>query len=170
MRRKRKLGGIATIGYESVSLAAFVGALRANQITILLDVRDYPISRRRGFSKKVLGTAVNAAGIEYQHIKELGNPKQGRVAAREGRLADFRRIFSRRLATKAAQLRLREIAELARNETICLMCYERDYLECHRLLVAERISARNSVPVTHLVVRSEDRLRSPELDQTPVAL
>ncbi len=42
--------------------------------------------------EKALG--LDVAGIRYLHLKGLGDPKPGRVAAREGRFSDFRRIFA----------------------------------------------------------------------------
>src|SRR3954471_22699032 len=63
-----------TIGYEGRALDELLAILRANKIDRLIDVRDLPLSRRRGFSKTPLGNAARDAGIEYVHLREAGNP------------------------------------------------------------------------------------------------
>jgi uncharacterized protein (DUF488 family) len=56
--------------------------LKVAKITRLIDVRELPISRRKGFAKTALSTALAVAGIEYVHLKGPGDPKDGREAAR----------------------------------------------------------------------------------------
>src|SRR5689334_7703139 len=63
-----------TIGYEGRALDELIAVLAANQIDRVIDVRELPLSRRRGFSKTPLGTALVGAGIEYVHMREAGNP------------------------------------------------------------------------------------------------
>jgi uncharacterized protein (DUF488 family) len=41
---------VLTIGYEGVSLADFLATLKAAGVQLLLDIRELPISRRKGFS------------------------------------------------------------------------------------------------------------------------
>jgi hypothetical protein len=45
---------IRTVGYESASLEQFVAALVAADVHGVIDIRELPLSRRRGFSKGVL--------------------------------------------------------------------------------------------------------------------
>jgi uncharacterized protein (DUF488 family) len=49
--------------------------LRDARIDVLLDIREIPISRRRGFSKTALRQTVEGAGIAYRHERRLGSPK-----------------------------------------------------------------------------------------------
>lgn len=65
---------IYTIGYEGRAIDEFIAMLAAEQIERVIDVRDLPLSRRRGFSKTPLGEALRGAGIEYVHMKSAGNP------------------------------------------------------------------------------------------------
>ena len=57
-----------TIGYEKALLGDVVATLTANRVAILLDVRDRPISRRPGFSKRQLAAAIEEAGMRYVHL------------------------------------------------------------------------------------------------------
>src|SRR5262245_4748176 len=97
-----------TVGYEGVKPADLFASLQARGVELLIDVRDVPISRKPGFSKTSLSQGLSATGIEYLHLKGLGDPKPGRIAAREGRYSDFRRIFSDHMKTAAAQQALQD--------------------------------------------------------------
>ena len=83
-----------TIGYEGAQPADFFDQLLASGVRALIDIRDVPISRKRGFSKNSLREGLAEHSIEYLHLKGLGDPKPGRIAAREGRYSDFRMIFN----------------------------------------------------------------------------
>lgn len=144
---------LATIGYESSSLEDFLATLEAAEVKALIDVREAPISRRKGFSKNALREAVEGAGINYIHLAGLGDPKEGREAARDGRFDDFLRIFSAQMETPVFKENLGEAAEIARNGGACLMCYERAHDSCHRKLVAEALSDIIDISIRPLGVR-----------------
>jgi len=52
-----------TIGYEKARLVDVVAALQEAAVRTLIDVRDRPISRRPGFSKRQLAAGLDEAGI-----------------------------------------------------------------------------------------------------------
>src|SRR5262249_33732829 len=85
---------IFTIGYEGASVGAFVAALREAGVTLVLDIRAAPVSRKKGFSKTPLAQQLSEEGMGYRHLRGLGTPKQGRGAARSGDHGSFERIFS----------------------------------------------------------------------------
>lgn len=64
--------GIFGVGYEGQSIDAFIYGLRASGTLILADVRLNAISRKRGFSKRLLEASLAEAGIGYWHVPELG--------------------------------------------------------------------------------------------------
>ena len=145
-----------TIGYQGSRLADFVATLRDAGVTTLVDVREAPWSRRPEFAKRALGEAMAAAGIGYRHMKALGTPKVGRDAARAGDTAGFHAIFDAQLATEAAQIQLGEVAALVAAERPCLMCYERDPNQCHRSIVAARLTETTGLAVRHLEIPRGD--------------
>ena len=55
---------IFTIGYEGVTQAQLIEALRAAGVEVLADVRALPLSRRPGFSKNILASGLREAGID----------------------------------------------------------------------------------------------------------
>ena len=66
---------LMTIGYESLSRSEFFGILDRCRVTMLVDIRELPISRKPGFSKAALEAAVGELGLKYEHIVELGCPR-----------------------------------------------------------------------------------------------
>ncbi len=126
-----------TIGYEQTTLEAVTTALRSANVEVLADVRALPLSRRPGFSKTALAGAMREAGIGYRHFKALGTPAEGRAAARAGRHDDLKRIYAGQLELPEALAAGAELADLARDKRVALLCYEREASVCHRSLLRE---------------------------------
>jgi uncharacterized protein (DUF488 family) len=115
---------LTTIGYERSTLDDFIATLLESRVEILVDIRDRAQSRMRGFSKSALSDAVRQSGIEYMHLSVLGDPKEGRDAARSGDYDKFRKIYQNVLNSEMAQEAILELKILADNSNICLMCFE----------------------------------------------
>ncbi|MCM5555528.1 DUF488 family protein [Pleomorphomonas sp. NRK KF1] len=151
-----------TIGYEGSDIASFLETIRELGIELLIDIREVPISRKKGFSKRALATQLEACNIEYIHLRGLGDPKEGRMAARSGEYDRFRQIFSEHMKTPTAETDLSVAIALAETKVSCLLCFERDHHHCHRCLVADEMGARGDFRIVHAGVRqaSFDRTRS----------
>jgi uncharacterized protein (DUF488 family) len=134
-----------TFGYEGLDLSEFLDHLHRAKVQIVLDIRELPLSRKAGFSKRALAAALNDAGIEYEHIPALGCPKPIRQRYKEdGDWAQYTRDFKRHLRLQDAAIT--KVAATARKSSACLVCFEADYRVCHRSLVAESvIGARGKV-------------------------
>jgi uncharacterized protein (DUF488 family) len=143
---------ILTVGYEKREITEYVLQLTNANIEVLVDVRDRPLSRKKGFSKRSLSQAVEAAGIKYVHVQALGDPKPGRDAARAGHYGLFHQIFSKHMQTHEAQNALAELAKDTSGLKICLTCFERDHTCCHRSIVAERLAQLTGRKIRHLEV------------------
>jgi uncharacterized protein (DUF488 family) len=141
-----------TIGYEKALLTDVVSTLAAVGVSTLIDVRDRPISRRPGFSKRQLAAAVEEAGVRYVHLQALGTPPEGRFANRRREWDRFWGIVDEKLARPEAELALLEAAEIAQAAPSCLLCYESDWQICHRRRVAQILSNRHGFAVSHLAV------------------
>ncbi len=127
-----------------------LAALHAAGVRRVIDVRDRPLSRRAGFSKRQLEAGLASAGLGYVHLQALGTPPEGREANRRRDWPRFWRIVEAKLATPEAEHALREAAALAAEAPSCLLCYEADWRICHRRRVAERLALRHGFAVTHL--------------------
>jgi uncharacterized protein (DUF488 family) len=152
----RPAARVATIGYEAATVSGFLEALRGAGVDLLVDVRAVASSRRPGFAKTRLAANLDAAGIEYLHLRDLGTPADGRAAARAGRHAEMHQIFLAHLATPDAQAELAALADLVRaGRRVCLLCLEADPAHCHRALVADALGELLPVRVEHLAPREE---------------
>jgi uncharacterized protein (DUF488 family) len=142
---------LLTIGYEQTPAKAVLDELARAKVGLLVDVRAVAASRRPGFSKRQLAAGLDERGIRYLHLRGLGTPKEGRLAARRGDVAKLFDVYQSHLATPQARAELDELAALACSEPrLCLLCYERDPRHCHRQWVAEIIHERTGVAVEHL--------------------
>ena len=150
-----------TIGYEGADLADFVATLQAASVPRVVDVRALAISRRKGFAKRALSSALTEAGIEYVHLRGLGNPKPGREAAWAGDNTKFRSVFISHMATDVAQADLVLAASMVADGNSGLLCFERDYAVCHRTIVADALSSMVPLTVRHLGVTSGFAKRQP---------
>ncbi len=144
------MAALATIGYERATLDDVIGRLKDAGVEIVIDLRAVAASRRAGFSKTLLGNSLNAAGVDYLHLRALGTPKAGRDAARAGRVGEMRQIFNAHLEEPQAQLALAEATEVASQRRAALLCFEADAAGCHRAIVADRIKAAIGCEVVDL--------------------
>ncbi len=135
--RRRMQGTIFTIGYEGATMDAFITALRAAGVERVIDVRALPLSRRPGFSKSTLAASLQAAGIDYVHLKALGTPKRGRDAAKKGDVITLRTVYDAQLTLPEAQAAAAQMRDLAAERPSALLCYERDPCHCHRTLLLQ---------------------------------
>lgn len=144
MQKNIERQGIIGIGYEGQDLDQFIARLAGSETRILADVRLNPISRKRGFSKRLLASALAEVGICYWHAPELGNPKWNR-AGFGGNLADVlaaRERFACMIGSEVAEMRLDEITDAAMAGVVAVMCYEADERACHRYVVLNEVHRR----------------------------
>ena len=144
-----------TIGYEKTLLKDVISTVAAARVPTLIDVRDRPISRRPGFSKRQLAAAIEEAGMRYVHLQALGTPPEGRLAGRRREWDRFWGIVEEKLARPEAELALQEAGEIAKAAPSCLLCYEADWQICHRRRVAEILAQCHGFAVSHLRVGGE---------------
>lgn len=140
-----------TIGYEGISIDAFLNRLIKNNIKVLVDVRRNPISRKYGFSKKSLASIVKSVGIEYEHRFELG------IASEKRRhlitQADYDHLFTS-YENDIMRNKLKALQDLftffCNKKRIALMCFEADSGMCHRGRLAK---AMTTLPKWHYTVK-----------------
>lgn len=141
MHRRTQTKTIVSIGYEQRDIDEIVELLRSEHVELLVDVRLNAISRKRGFSKTALATALNEAGIQYRHERALGNPKPNREPFRRGDEA-ARQRYEQHLRDHAGAVH-DELVELAGSVRLALLCFERDHTSCHRSSITAAASASN---------------------------
>jgi uncharacterized protein (DUF488 family) len=141
---------IATTGYERAPLGEVLGRLNDAGVELLIDVRAVAASRRAGFSKTILSNSLADVGVGYLHLRDLGTPKDGRIAARAGRIDEMRAIFNAHMQTQTAKAALEQAVAASREQKVCLLCFEQQWLCCHRAIVADLMQAETGAPILHL--------------------
>lgn len=144
-----------TAGYEGLTFEAFLARLKLAQIDKVLDVREYPVSRKPGFSKKALTERLRDAGIAYEHSPPLGCPKPIRNRYKvDGDWAQYAQDFRTYVSTLNDVLL--NLAADSSEQRICMVCYEADPSFCHRSLIAEAVQKLDTTLETrHLPLKIE---------------
>lgn len=129
MRLKKKAKDalkVLSIGYERRSVDELIDILQLHSVAKLIDVRELPLSRRKGFSKSRLSERLNEAGITYSHVRVAGNPHRTDRANIQRCLGLYRDYL----------LRNPEVVDVVVNEIggqyVAVLCYEREHEFCHR--------------------------------------
>jgi uncharacterized protein (DUF488 family) len=95
----RVLAGYLT----GLTIEAFIARLQAAQVKTVVDVRELPLSRKKGFSKTAFCTALSAHGIAYLHAPALGCPKPIRNQYKaDGNWQTYTREFLKYIQTQDA--------------------------------------------------------------------
>lgn len=140
---------IYTVGYEGLTLEQFIQQLRSARVQIVIDVRDFPLSRKRGFSKTALAAALDAAGMKYLHVRSVGCPKPIRDQYRADRDWEvYTAAFMDHLQQQGVAIG--ELAAICAQQVAALLCYEADAGFCHRTYVAQAAAAISGGRVLHI--------------------
>jgi transcriptional regulator with XRE-family HTH domain len=142
--------GVVSAGYEGRTIEGFVESLVSLGVTAVADVRLNAISRKAGFSKGRLRSALAEADIDYLHFRTLGNPKENREPFWTGRLQEGRAVYRELLAGDDQSSALTELGELADHGVVAILCFEQDHERCHRQVVIDELTTQAEIPVHHL--------------------
>jgi uncharacterized protein (DUF488 family) len=138
-----------TIGHSNHPIERFLELARGAGITAIADVRSTPASRRYPwFNEKRLAPRLAADGIAYVPLGEAlgGRPRDPHLYRADG-IADYAAMAR----TDAFRAGLERVAEGARRYRVCLMCAEREPLDCHRCLLVARALAERGFAIGHVL-------------------
>jgi len=138
-----------TIGYEGLDIDTFMSLLTERGVETIVDIRELPLSRKPGFSKKALASVLNLSGLEYVHMVNLGCPKPVRDRYREdGNWKRYTGAFLKYLKTQTAAIA--DLSGLVSSSNCALLCYEADFNFCHRSMVANAVREHCGADVEHI--------------------
>lgn len=144
-------GGLVSAGYEGLRIDQFVDALRACGVQTVADVRMRPQSQfKPDFSKTRLTAHLAKAGIEYWHLRALGNPKDNRPPFYDGRVDEGRAVYSGVLDGAEATEQLQQLFAAAEAERVAVLCLEREEQRCHRQVILDRARSTPGLSVAPL--------------------
>lgn len=142
-----------TFGYEGLDIDTFVLRVKNAGIKTIIDVRELPLSRKKGFSKSSFREALAEAGIAYAHMPALGCPKPIRDKYKvDGDWEKYTRGFLAYIETQDATVR--ELVKISKATIACLVCFEADYTMCHRTYVARAARKVGGPAVQHLTAKT----------------
>jgi uncharacterized protein (DUF488 family) len=133
---------VLTIGHSNHPIERFVALLAQHAVTVIVDVRSVPYSRRNpAYNREALERSLVQAGVSYQFLgKELGAKSPDAAHYEDGRV-QYRRLA----ATELFKRGLARLIEEAQAHRLAIMCAEKDPLACHRtLLVARELEAKEA--------------------------
>lgn len=141
-----------TIGYEGIDQSQFILWLSNYKINVVADVRDLPLSRKKGFSKTALSDLLEVNNIEYINYRELGAPKELRTFLIKTK--DYKTYFKKYKTIVSKNLTaVDKILNTIKNgKNVALLCYEKNPEACHRSVVADEVKKRdgNGLKIKHL--------------------
>jgi len=130
-----------TIGYEGISLEEYLNRLIRNDVRVLVDVRNNPVSMKYGFSKNPLKRFCEKLGIQYVHFPEVGIHSEQRQELNTQ--ADYDRLFADYRASNLTKTQATQnviLGLLKKHQRIALTCFEANICQCHRKHLAEAIT------------------------------
>lgn len=139
--------GLVSVGYEGRSVDDLIEVLVASGVDVVVDVRMNPTSRKPGLSKTKLSQALADAGLDYVHLRVLGNPKENRAPFWNGKVALGVRRFRQLLEAPESTAGLDQLTVLARDHRVAVLCFERDHDRCHRQVLTEEVVRRSASTV-----------------------
>ena len=139
---------LLTIGHSNQPIDRFLALLRDAGVTALADVRSTPASRRfPWFSARPLRSRLEAEGVAYLAMGDvLGGRPRDPSLFRDG-VADYEAMA----ATPEFRAGIDRMVVTMRQHRVCLMCAERDPLDCHRCLLVAPALAAGGLAVGHVL-------------------
>lgn len=137
-----------SIGHSNIAAERFVGMLRGAGVAAVADVRSTPLSRRfPWFSGKTLAARLQQEGMLYAALGDTlgGRPRHPDLYC-DG-IADYETMAKRPEFCAG----LDRLLQLAARQRVCLMCAEREPLDCHRCLLVARALAERGLSIGHIL-------------------
>ncbi|MEW6660339.1 MAG: DUF488 domain-containing protein [Thermodesulfobacteriota bacterium] len=143
---------ILTIGHSTHPLETFIRLLKAQEVTLVADVRTVPRSRHNPqFNRETLPEQLKLAGIGYLHLPGLGGLRRPRPdSPNQGWRHEAFRGFADYMQTPEFTENLEALIRLAQRERLALMCAEAVPWRCHRSLIADALAVRG-LAVEHIL-------------------
>jgi uncharacterized protein (DUF488 family) len=137
-----------SIGHSNIAAERFLALLRDAGVDTIADVRSTPYSRRfPWFSGKALAATLMQHDMTYLAYGDaLGGRPRDATLYRDG-VADYE-AMARQPDFQMGLDRL--LADAARSR-VCLMCAEREPLDCHRCLLVARSLAERGFTIGHIL-------------------
>ena len=135
---------VYTIGHSTRTLDELIAALQAHGIRTLVDIRAFPMSRRLPhFNRESLEAELPTRGIAHVWMKELGGRRKKirNDSPNTGLRNDSFRNYADYMLTPEFSEAIERLITIAEQGNTAIMCAERVYFQCHRMLVSDYLTA-----------------------------
>jgi uncharacterized protein (DUF488 family) len=153
---------VYTIGHSTRTIEELIAVLRAHEIRLLVDIRAFPSSKRLPhFNRGAMEVSLAEARIEYRWKPEMGGrrgkprPDSPNVGLRN----DSFRAYADHMLTSEFQSAAREVLGWATEKKTTVMCAEKMWFQCHRMLVSDYFTAHGN-EVRHIVDEKPTKVHS----------
>lgn len=155
---------IYTIGHSTRPIDDFIELLKVRTIKQLIDIRTIPKSRHNPqFMHDALATSLEANGIVYQYMKDLGGL---RPAVKNSTNAGWRnksfRNYADYMQTDQFKKAIDELILKSQEALTVIMCAEAVPWRCHRSLVGDALLVQGIqvIDIMSLTIDKEHALTS----------
>lgn len=139
---------LLTIGHSNLAADRFLAMLKAHGVTAIADVRSVPLSRRfPWFSSRTLAERLHGQGIGFIAMGDTLGGRPADPALYSDGVADYEAMAK----TPEFLEGLERLTSEMGHHRLCLMCAEREPLECHRCLLVGRALASRGYSVGHIL-------------------
>jgi uncharacterized protein (DUF488 family) len=140
---------LMTIGHSNLPAERFMALVQGAGVSAIADVRSVPFSRRfPWFSGPKLAPRLHGADIAYLPFGDaLGGRPRDPALYRDG-VADYERMA----ATMHFRAGLDRLGEAMGRFRLCVMCAEREPLDCHRCLLVARALKERGLALGHILI------------------
>jgi uncharacterized protein (DUF488 family) len=149
---------VLTVGHSNHLIEEFLRLVQAYQVTLVIDVRKLPGSRRNEqFKQSSLSQSLREVGIEYAHMPGLGGLRRRQPNSPNGGWNNVSfQGYADYMLTPDFEQSLRKLLVEAHGQRIALMCAEAVPWRCHRSLIADALVARG-IAVQHILSASRSQ-------------
>jgi len=140
-----------TLGYEGLTIDAYLNKLLKNKIRLVIDVRKNPRSMKFDFNQSKLKKYLFSVDIDYLHLPELGIESDFRKNLNS--LSDYEKLlklYENTILINNEKFLISILENLKKYNRISLLCFEKQFNMCHRSKIAEYLKTKNNVRVNHL--------------------
>jgi uncharacterized protein (DUF488 family) len=146
---------IYTLGHSTRDLAEFSRVLQAHEIVLLEDIRAFPMSRRYPhFNREHLELWLPEIGSDYVWEKDLGGRRGKQLERSQSPNIALRndsfRNYADYMLSEQFQAAAERLLERAGQRRTAIMCAERLYFRCHRMLISDYLVSRGHT-VLHIL-------------------
>lgn len=150
---------VYTIGHSHHPLPVFAQLLARHVVTLLVDVRAAPYSRRHPqFKREALSAGLAAQGIHYRWLGQaLGGRREAAGPTPHTALAEPAfRAYAEHLGDADFRDALAKLVVAAAKHRLAVMCAEADHTHCHRHFIADALTVDGHT-VHHIATNGELR-------------